>query len=200
MPGVEPLEIIGAPFTVYVAPVGTAFPEIDDEPAAFDADWFLLGTSGDKNYDDDGVTIGGDQSIELFRGAGSTVPRKAFRTEEDLIVEFNLVDMSPEQWAMVTDDASITTTAAGVGIAGKKTFSMYKGLNVATFALLARGPSSAHADMYAQFELDSAFQSGSPAPQFTKGVPASHALAYQALDASGEGDDRRLVIGTAPAT
>lgn len=193
-----PFEIIGAPFTIYLADVGATFPDIDETPDP--GDWFKLGTSGDKNYDEDGVKVSHPQTIEVFRSAGSTVPRKAFRTEEDLIVEFNLADMSPEQYAKIIDDAAITTQAAGVGTPGKKTFSLYKGPEVATFALLARGPSSVVDGMNSQFELDSVFQSGEPEPVFTKGKAAVLACAFQALDASGDGDDRRLVIGTAPAS
>lgn len=197
---VAPFEIIGAPFTMFVGPVGTPMPAIDDEEADFDAGWVKLGTSGDKNYDEDGVSVKISEKIEVFRSAGSTVPRKAFRTEEDLMVGLKLADLTPDQFAQIMDDATITTTAAGVGVAGNKAFSLYRGPDVAQFAVLLRGPSSVVDGMYSQFEVDSAFQSADQEPTFTKGKPALLAVEFTAIDAAGDGDDRRLRIGTAPAT
>ena len=38
-----PLEVLAAPFTMYVAPVGTVFPEVDQEPDS--TDWTLVGAA-----------------------------------------------------------------------------------------------------------------------------------------------------------
>ncbi len=192
-----PYEIVAAPLTVYVAAVGTAFPDVDETPSG---SWTKLGTSGDKNYGDDGVTVGHPQSIETFTPAGGTVPRKAFRTEEGLTFGLTLVDFSPEQVAKIMDDAAITTTAASSGIPGTKKVALYKGLQVDTFALLARGLSSVNESLAAQFEVDSCFQGGEPEPTFNKGVPVGYELEYVALDASGDGDPYRLTIQTAAAS
>lgn len=182
--GASPYEIIGAPFTIYLAPVGTAFPAINVAPSGT---WTKMGTSGDKNYSDDGVTVTHDQSIEVFRGAGATGPRKAFRTEEDLLIEFGLADLSPDQYAKVLNNAAVSTVAQGSGIAGQKHFVLWQGLTVATFALLARGMSTIDDSLNAQYEVASCFQSGSPDPTFNKGEPAILNCEFTALDAAGDG-------------
>lgn len=190
-----PYEIIGAPYTVWIAPVATAFPLIDAAPAGT---WKKLGTSGDKNYDEDGVTVTHGQNIETFTPAGSTVPRKAFRTEEGVTVGLNLADLSPEQYALALNNAAVTTVAASGAVAGEKSFSIYQGPNVATFAMLVRGPSSINDALNAQYELASVYQNGEPAPQFTKGAPALLELEFAVIDAAGDGNVGTLRIQSAP--
>jgi hypothetical protein len=185
-----PHEVIAAPFTIYLAPVGTAFPTIAAAPGG---SWFKLGTSGDKNYEDSGVTVSHPQSINKFRGAGSTVPRKVFRTEEDLTIGFTLVDLSPEQYAKVLSDTAITTVA---GPPGHKSFQLARGLTVVTFALLARGMSTVDNALNAQYEVDAVHESGSPAPVFTKGSPAGLACQFDAVDHDGNGTVGLLRIQT----
>lgn len=192
-----PFEIVGAPYTVYTAPVGTAFPDIDAAPGV---GWVLLGTSGAKNYDEDGVTVSHGQNIETFTPAGTTVPRKAFRTEEDAKVSLKLADLSPAVYAKVLNDATVTTVAAGAGTPGEKSFSIVQGVNVATLALLVRGPSSVDDSLNAQYELPSVYQSGEPEPQFTKGQVALLEVEFTIIDAAGSGNAGTLRIQTAPAT
>src|SRR4051812_15829673 len=93
-----PYEIIVAPLTVYVAPVGTAFPAVNAAPGG---SWFKLGTNGTKNYDEKGVTVTHSESLATFTPAGGTAARKAFRTQESLTIEFELVDLTIEQYAKV---------------------------------------------------------------------------------------------------
>ena len=47
-------EIIVAPFSVYLADIGTAYPEVDEDPAAA---WGFLGDGGDKSQGEDGLVI-----------------------------------------------------------------------------------------------------------------------------------------------
>lgn len=192
-----PYEIVAAPLTIYLAAVGTSFPDVDEAPGG---SWTKLGTSGDKNYGDDGVAVSLPQSIETFTPAGSTLPRKAFRTEEGLEFTFTLVDLTPEQVAKVIDDAAITTTAASSGVPGTKKINLYKGLQVETFALLARGISSVDDSLACQFEVDSCYQSGEPEPTFNKGEPAGLELTFTALDAAGDGAPYKLTQQTAAAS
>jgi hypothetical protein len=44
--------------------------------------WAVLGTSGQLDYDDDGVVVTTNQSFGDFTGAGSTVKRKVSRLTE----------------------------------------------------------------------------------------------------------------------
>lgn len=175
----QPYEIIGAPFTLWVAPVGTAFPLIDVAPAG---PWKMVGTSGDLSQTEEGVTVSHSQAFNTPRSAGSTGPRKAFRTEEDLVVSLTLMDMSLEQYALAMNGNEVATTAAGVGTAGFKALKLHRGVNVATMALLVRGPSAYGDDFKAQYQVPVVFQSGSPEPVLTKGEPAGLALEFTAIE------------------
>jgi len=175
----EPYEIIGAPYTLWLAPVGEAFPLIDAAPAG---NWIKVGTNGDRNYSDDGVTVAHSQSLEKARPVGSTGPVKAWRTEEDLMIRLSLWDMTLEQYAKALNDVEITTTAAGSGTAGFKAMGLSQGQEVTAYALLVRGI-SAYGDGYTgQYEVPRCYQSGNPEPVLTKGKPAALDLEFTALE------------------
>jgi hypothetical protein len=175
----EPYEIIGAPLTLWLAPVGTAFPLIDAAPAA---GWIKVGTSGDLNYSDDGVTVTHSQTFEQARPAGSIGPRKAWRQSEDLMISLTLWDLTLEQYATALNDAEITTTAAGAGTAGFKKLGLSQGEDVAFYALLARGVSPYGDGFNAQYEVPRCYQSGNPKPAYKKGVPAGLELEFTAFE------------------
>src|SRR4051812_30811466 len=124
-----PYEIIAAPFDVYFAPVGTAFPLIDVAPAA---PWAKVGSSGDLNYFAEGVKVKHSQSIERWRALGDAGSRKAFRTEEDLMISLILADLTLEQYAHALNGNAVAVTAAGVGTAGYKKIGLSRGFSVAT--------------------------------------------------------------------
>lgn len=192
----EPYEIIAAPFTVWFAPVGEAFPAIDAVPAG---NWAKIGTSGDENYTEDGVTVAHSQTTETVRVVGTTGPRKAFRTAEDLMIRLTMFDLTLEHYKRTMNGNVVTTTAAGSGTAGFKKLGLRQGLDVSRLALLVRGDVSAYgAGWKAQYEVPICFQSGSPEPVFRKGQPAGLALEFTALEDSGAAseDERfgRLVI------
>ena len=168
-----PHEIVASPLTLFLAPVGTAFPAIDDTEATFDPAWIKLGTEGDNNYDDDGVSLSHNEETSDFTPAGSTMPVKRFRTGEEHMLSLNLVDVSPEQYAMVMNDAAITTIAAASSVAGEKRFSVYRGDQVNSYAVVARGMSSVDNDLNAQFEVSKAFVSVNGDVSFKKGEPAA---------------------------
>lgn len=196
-----PFEIIAAPFTLYLAPVGTAFPAVDVAPGGA---WVKVGTSGDRNYTEDGVTVQHSQTIEQFRAAGSTGPIKAFRTEEALLISMVLADVSLEQYALALNHNAITTTAAGAGVPGTKKAGLSRGAFVAQRALLVRGVSPYGDAMDMQYEVPKAFQSGSPEAVYRKGEPAALALEFTALEDPGAASTAerfgRLVAQTAPAS
>lgn len=173
-----PFEIIAAPFTVWFAPLGTTFPLIDAVPAA---PWAKVGSSGDLNYLTDGVKIKHSQAMSLFRALGDAGSRKAFRTEEDLMVSLVLADLSLEQYAHALNSNTVTTTAAGSGTAGFKSMGLSRGFSVATYALLVRGPSPYGENWNMQFQVPRAAQTGSPEAVMRKGDPAGLALEWTAL-------------------
>lgn len=187
----QPYEILAAPFTVWFAPVGEAFPAIGADPAG---NWAKIGTTGDENYSEDGVTVAHSQTTETARVLGTTGPRKAWRTAEDLMIRFTMLDVTLEHYKRALNDNPVTTTAAGAGTAGFKKLGLRQGLDVATLALLVRGDASAYGDGYkGQYELPVCFQSGSPEPVYRKGQPAGLALEFTALeDPAASSDDERF--------
>ncbi|PAL20222.1 hypothetical protein [Sphingopyxis sp. GW247-27LB] len=175
----EPYEIVSGPLTLYLAPVGTAFPLIDAAPAA---EWKMVGTSGDKNYSDDGVSVQHSQSINKVRPAGSVGARKALRTEEDMMVTVTLWDNTLEQYALALSGVDPAATAAGVGTAGFKKIGLSRGEEVKQYALLARGKSAYDEKYAAQYEVPRCYQAASPTVLYNKGVPAGIELNFDALE------------------
>lgn len=192
-----PFEIIAAPLELYAAPTGTDFPAVDEEPAA---EWKIVGKSGTRNYDEDGVTVTHSQTISAFTPAGATVPRKVWRTEEGLVIAVNIADLSTEVYAKALNEAVVTTVAASATKAGEKSIKMFRGLQVATFALLARGLSPEDESMFAQYEVPIVYQ-GSDSIEITyrKGEPAMVSLEFTALS-DDTGDFGTYRVGTAPKT
>lgn len=177
-PNAAPFEILGAPFELWIAPTGTDFPDIDETPAI---DWKLVGTNGNRNLSNDGVKVTHKQTLVYARPDGMTGPAKAFRTEEDLMIEFTIWDLTLEQYKFVLNDATITTVPASSGIAGSKSIPLTRGAFVAQHALLLRGPSPYMDDGNAQYEVPQAVHDGNPVPMFKKGTPAGLLFTFTAL-------------------
>ena len=104
----EPLEIVAAPFELYLAPVGEAFPVIGAEPPG--GNWVLVGTSGEDSTTDEGVTATFTETLEGFRSAASTGQRKVFRTEEDLAIALVLADTTLAAWAHALNFNTVGTS------------------------------------------------------------------------------------------
>lgn len=186
----DPYEVLAGPLTLYLAPVGEAYPAIGAAPGD---NWVKVGTSGTANYADDGVTVNHTQKNETARPAGTTGPIKAWRTEEDLMIGLTLWDMTLEQYATAMNGAGVATVAAGSGTPGTKTMGLTQGQEVKTYALLAVGYSAYDNAMPAQYEVPRCFQSASPKPAFKKGTPAALDLEFTALeDLSAASDDQRF--------
>jgi hypothetical protein len=166
------MEVVAAPLTLYLAAIGTAFPAIDAAEGTFDVAWEKLGTEGDANYDDTGVTVSHAETVNDFTPAGRTMPVKRFRTGETFEITLNLVDLSPAAYAKVMNDATVTTVAAASGVAGEESFSLYRGDQVNSFAVLARGMSSIDNTLNMQYEFAIAFVSVNGNVVWNKGVPA----------------------------
>lgn len=192
----KPFEVVAAPFTIYVAPVGTAFPAVHAAPAVT---WFRLGTSGDKNYHEDGVVVTHEQEIEVWRALGSTGPRKAWRTEEALMIGFTLVDLSSAQYAKILGDVAVTQTAPAVGVPGSDEFSLLRRHDVKALALLARGDVSPAGDAFkTQYQVPVVFENGSQEVTFQKGEPGGLECEWMAIEDATDGFGK-LKIQTAAA-
>jgi hypothetical protein len=176
----RPFEVIAQPFTLYVAPIGTAFPAVDVDPSG---SWSKVGSSGDLNYTEDGVTVTHNQTVEMWRALGSTGPRKAFRTEEELHIALMLADLTLEQYALAMNYNTVTTVPPDVDSVGYKKLGLSRGLEVPQRALLVRGSGSPYGDgLPMQYEVPVAVQIGEPEVVFTKGEPAGLALEFMALE------------------
>ena len=173
-----PYEIIAAPFTVWFAVVGSTYPVVDAAPAA---PWTLLGSSGDLNYFDDGVTIDMPQKFEFFRALGEGSSRKVFRVEEDVMISLTLADLTLEQFRHAVNRNPITTVPASSGVAGYKSIGLSRGFAVDTVALLVRGPSPYGDNMTWQLEIARAAQTGSPKTVFRRNTPAGLDLQWTSL-------------------
>jgi hypothetical protein len=161
-----PHEVVATPLTIYLAAIDTAFPDVADDPSLFDAAWQLLGKEGDANYDDSGVSVDHSETVVDFTPAGRTMPSKRFRTTETFELALNLVDLSPETYAKVMNDAELTSTGTS------QSFSLYRGDQVNSFAVLARGMSTVDNTLSLQYVFSKAFVSVSGKVEWTKGKPS----------------------------
>jgi len=182
-----PFEIIAAPFTIWIAPVAEAFPDLDTDPPG--GNWTKVGTNGDLNYSDAGVTISHAQSMNFWRALGDAGSRKVFRQEEDLMIRVEMVDVSLEGYTEALHRQTPADVAAGSGTVGYKTIGLSRGLSVPTTALLVRGPSPYLDGEFSQYEVPIAAQSGSPEPVYRRDEPAMLALEWTALVDTGAANE-----------
>ena len=116
-----PFEIVNGPVTVYYAAVGTAAPEISEDPSG---SWSTLGTNGDRSYGDDGVTVTPSRSYAHQMVLGSTAAQKAFLEEQGFALTVPLVDLTAETMARVMNGAAVTDLAASSGAGGHRSFDL----------------------------------------------------------------------------
>jgi hypothetical protein len=138
-----PYEIIVGVGRVYLAPVGTTFPDTD-EPAG--TAWTDLGCT-----DDDGVTVSHIREYdEHFKGCSPMVQKVTLNTARDEIA-FNLAEITPTRYAKLLDDAAVTAVAAASGTPGTQYFRVAPNSTPAQYACLIRGASPL-SDAEAQYE------------------------------------------------
>ncbi len=189
--------------TIWLAPVGEAFPDLDTDPPV--ANWVELGTSGAEGYTEDGVILTFDQEVGQIRGLAKTGPIKARRSTEDMKIGVTVMDGTAENVSIVLNGNTITTVAPGASNVGTKKVGLSRGLDVTQYALLARGESPYLADGFTQLEIPVCYVSSSPAPAFMKGEDvAGFEMEFTALvdpSAASEDEDFGRVITThLPAT
>lgn len=173
-------EIIAAPYTIWIAPVGTAFPSVDADPGE---DWALLGVNGARNMSEGGLSVVHQQNwASPAPPAGQTAPTTTMLESEDLRLRVELLDLTLEQYAFALGSNAITAVPRAPGVPGTRTLGLSIGpRNAAEFALLARGPSPYIDGLAAQYELPRCAEGGSPEVVFRKGVPAGLDLEFRAL-------------------
>jgi hypothetical protein len=185
-----PFEVIAAPYRVYVAPVGTAFPAVTVDESAIPTEWVLVGRSGDLNYDRGvGVVVSHTQTMAPWRSVGDAGVRKTFRTEEDLKISLKLVDLRLEQYQNAMNANTITPSGS------TKKMGLSRGFAVSTFAVLIRSDVSPYGDgLNMQYEIPVAAQTGNPTINLSKpGEPAGLDLEWTALvDPDAASEDERF--------
>lgn len=187
-----PFEVVAFPYVCWLAVAGTAMPTLAEIKTAEEeakpklTGWNRVGTSGALNYNESGVTVNQPQTVQTFVGAGATMPRKAWRTDEAIEVSFELVDLSAKQAAYAAfDDVTVTTVAGVTGSAekpGEEHFSLYKGPKLYYYAMVLAGISPMDAELYACYYMPACYQSASPSVKYSlKGGPAMLALQYTSI-------------------
>jgi len=176
----EPYQLMNGPFVVYIKPITVASPavelppDIDFAPAG---NWELFGVSGDKDITEEGISVMMPQSVSLFRGLGSTTARKAFRTEEDVVIEFTLADASVENFARGLNDAVIDISG------NHRKIQLLRGAEVSQASLLLYGDGkSAYGDFNSFLWLPRCSHIGEMSPKIVKGEPIGLSYRYQVLN------------------
>lgn len=189
-----PHEIVGSPYTIWVAPEGTPFPALTEDPTTADTAWQRLGgDAGDKRYSEEGVTVALNQEINPWTPAGSTMPVKAFRTAEASQLNVpELANLTVEQLALVLDRATTTTTTL-TGDPDTEEVNLQRGPDVAVYAVLARGASPYNNENLAQFQVPRAYQDGNIEMQYTKGQPAVINATFSLLDPENNSADFKYI-------
>lgn len=194
-------EIVAGPLTLFLAPVGTAFPAINAAPAT---PWVRLGSNGARNYDVPGVTVMHSATYTKTRSAGATGPLVAFIDDEDLMFRLTLLDYTLEQYTYALEQNAITTVAAAAGVPGTRTMGLSKGMGRATeFALIAEGFSPYLDGQPVRFLVPRCYQSGNAELVHRKAVPIGISLEFTALEDNAAANEAqrfgRLVAAHTPA-
>lgn len=177
MPNTAPYEVIlTAPYTLYRAPVGTAFPAVTVAVSTIPA-WVKIGANGPLNYDRDaGVTIEHRQSVFNWRSLGDAGVRKQARTEADQVLRIVLIDLTPEQYALGLNNNEVRS-AAGVTRIG-----LSSGFDMSTYALLVRGDISPLGPTgHMQYEVPIVSNQGSSVVAYKTGSAAGITLEWMTL-------------------
>jgi hypothetical protein len=170
----EPFAIVVGVGTVYLAAVGTAFPDTDETPAST---WTALGSTDDK-----GVTVKHVRKMNRHFKGNSALVQKVTLEEASEEIAFTLSEITVERYAMVLDGATVTTTPAGSGTPGTKSFPITPPSSCATqFAMLIRGPSPLM-DAYAQYEYPRVSSVEGTEIGYSKSDTAGLACAFEAFE------------------
>ncbi|PKN98007.1 MAG: hypothetical protein CVU42_13875 [Chloroflexi bacterium HGW-Chloroflexi-4] len=192
----QPYELITGVGRLYIAPVGTAFPDLDDTPGAA---WRDMGPT------EDGVSVNLDQKIDEHRVDQETGPIEATRSEENLTIETTLPSATLENLADVLG-GTVEDTAPGAGLIGTREVPLYRGKTVKKFSLLFRGEtaSSYGEGMPGQYEIPRGYFGGTTGLKDTKDGHRAIGVEFHALvdpSASSDGEKfGRLIMQDAEAT
>jgi hypothetical protein len=165
----------------YVADVGVAFPDIDDDPAA---GWTYLGET------DGGVQVNSEQTLDLHRVDTESGPVKVTRSEESLMIIVNLAELTLANLSRALNNNVVTEAA---GPPATRTLGMYRGLGaVGELALLFKGVGP-YDGLPAQFEIPRAIFGGNLGLSFTKDSKTLIPVEFSALvDCDATSNDEKF--------
>lgn len=173
-----PYDIVAGPATVYLAPVGEAFPTVSATPGG---NWVTLGDT------EGGVAVTHDESIELLMVDQASGPQKAIRSEEGLTIAFALANLTLEQYARILNVVAVTQNA---GPPSNREIPLRQGFDVSQRAMLIRIPSG-YGAFNGQYEFPVVVQTGSPSPSFVRDDKTILEVEWAALedpDAASDGE------------
>lgn len=173
-PNAFPYEVIGSPYDFYIAPVGEARPAIT---AAVAGQWVQVGSRGAYSFSDEGVRMQAPASYNYFRGFKSAAPLKAFRSEEDVVFQVSIADLTPEQLANAFNQLAADVTELGT----TRTLNLSRGLSVTQVAILMRGPSPFMDAGTAQFWVPNACNVSSPEIPIRRDNATVYQLEWRAI-------------------
>lgn len=166
MAALASVEILTGVGTLWVAPLGTAFPA--DPSTTPGAGWVDLGET------QDGVTITYDEDVTEIEIDQETGPVKAIRSKESLTVETKLVRSTLEN--MVYLNQQTVTTATPL-----KTIGSYKGASITEYAFMFRGNSAYAAGQKSQYQITRGYFKGPVTQEFAKDSNVAMECTFVAL-------------------
>lgn len=166
-----PFDRLIGPLTIYVAPVGEAFPDVSEVPAG---NWGVLGPT------DGGQTLTPSGALEYLRDDDHTGPVKAYRPEEDLILAAMLVGLTLENYEIALN---LDAVATEVGPPAIKSVNLKRGFFPDERAVVCRGEvQSPYGLLPAQYLLPRGVFDGEPEIAHTKEDGAGIEFEYHVLE------------------
>lgn len=178
----EPFAQLTGAVKIYLAPAGTPEPTVNATPSGA---WVELGATD------------GEQSIELsgaltfFRDNDHQGPVKAVRPEEDVVVNFTLVNLTLEHVARVLSD--VANVASDAGPPATKRLGFKRGANPTVYALLMRGEADSPYGLYpGQNYIPRCVSDAEPTITRGKDARAEIECAFTALEDDTQSEAYRL--------
>lgn len=170
-------ELVTAPFELWWAPSGTAFPAVDADPSPT---FTLIGTGGPLNYSEDGVTVSWEVTTEDVLVLGDIDPACVLVTGRDMRVGVQMLDHSLDQLRIALNN---NATTQDPGPPSVTVLDLDTGSDLTQLALLVRGvgKSPEFAGANVQWEFDPVVEVASKELTYVKGQPAGVALEFRVL-------------------
>lgn len=165
---------------IWLGPTDEAWPDVDDTPAG---NWELLGTTGNEEYSEDGVHLQFTRQHVKHFTLGSTHPKKASITREELMVSLTLLDMDPDELSKAFNHNTVSSVAAGAAAGGYDWHGLSLNLTPTEKRMLIR---MAYSPLLtggnSQFELERVYAVGDYDMAFTKDGMVGAAMEFHCLE------------------